>query len=77
MFAEADYTHTHGIEPLFLFGKTRRESRWDLTVGAILTRARFGGFSPLLRLTHSDSRANIALYDFRRTRLDVGITRSF
>jgi hypothetical protein len=31
----------------------------------------------LVRLTHSDSRANIVLYDYRRTRLDVGLTRSF
>ena len=77
LFGEADYTRTHGIEPQFLFGKTRRDHRWDLTAGAIFNRAGVAGFTPLMRVTHSDSRANIALFDYRRTRLDVGVTRSF
>jgi tetratricopeptide (TPR) repeat protein len=77
LFGEVDYTRTHGIEPQFLFGKTRRDHRWDLIGGAIFNRPRFAGFSPLVRVTHSDSRANIVLYDYRRTRLDVGVTRSF
>lgn len=77
LFGEANYTRTHGIEPIFLFGKTRHDRRWDFTAGAILHRLKYGGFSPLIRLTRSDSRANIQLYDYRRTRLDVGVTRSF
>src|SRR4051794_7890137 len=77
LFGEVDYTRTHGIEPIFLFGKTRRDNRWDVIAGAIFNRARLAGFSPLMRVTHSDSRANIVLYDYRRTRLDFGVTRSF
>jgi len=77
LFGEVDYTRTHGIEPQFLFGKTRRDHRYDLTVGAIFNRARVAGFTPLMRVTHSDSRANIVLFDYRRTRLDIGLTRSF
>ena len=77
LFGEADYTRTHGITPQFLFGKTRRDQRWDLTGGVIVKTTKFGGFSPLLRLTHTDSRANIVLYDYRRTRLDIGFTRTF
>jgi len=77
LFGEIDYTRTHGIEPQFLFGKTRRDKRWDLIGGAIFNRASIAGFTPLVRITHSDSRANIVLFDYRRTRLDVGITRSF
>jgi hypothetical protein len=30
-----------------------------------------------VRVTHSDSSANIALYAYRRTRLDVGLSRTF
>jgi len=77
LFGEVDYTRTHGIAPIFLFGDTRRDHRWDLTGGAIFTGARLAGFSPVVRLTHSDSRADIVLYDYRRTRLDVGLTRTF
>ncbi len=77
LFGEVDYNRTRGLEPLFLFGKTRRDDRWDWIAGAVLTKARLGGFSPLVRVTHSDSSANIALYDYRRTRLDLGLSRSF
>jgi hypothetical protein len=77
LFGEVDYTRTHGIEPVILFGKTRRDARWDFVGGAIFNRASIGGFTPLVRITHSDSRANIVLYDYRRTRLDFGVTRSF
>ena len=77
LFVEADYTHTNGLEPLFLFGKTRREDRLDLFAGAVLTAFQLGGFSPTVRLTYSDSDANIAIYDYRRTRLDFGVSRSF
>jgi tetratricopeptide (TPR) repeat protein len=77
LFGEADYTRTHGIAPQFLFGKTRRDRRWDLIGGVIFKSTKFGGFSPLVRVTHTDSRANIVLYDYRRTRLDFGFTRTF
>lgn len=77
LFGEVDYTRTHGIEPQFLFGKTRRDRRWDLIAGAIFNRASVAGFTPLVRVTHSASRANIILYDYRRTRLDVGVTHTF
>jgi hypothetical protein len=77
MFAELDYTRTRGVEPLFLFGKTRREYRWDIVAGAIFNRASLAGLSPLVRLTHTGSSANIELYDYKRTRLDFGLTRSF
>jgi hypothetical protein len=45
--------------------------------GAIFNRAKVAGFTPLVRVTRSDSSANIALYEYRRTRLDFGVTRSF
>lgn len=77
LFSELDYTRTHGIEPQFLFGKTRRDRRWDFVGGAIFNGASIAGFTPLARLTLSDSRANIVLYDYRRARLDLGFTRSF
>ena len=77
LFGEAGYTRTKGVEPLFLFGKTRRDRRLDLAGGLIFNRLRLGGFAPLVRVTYSDSKANIAIYDYRRTRLDFGLSRSF
>ena len=77
VFAEAGYTRTHGLATLFLFGKARRDRRLDLGGGIVFNRLSVGGFSPLVRLTYTDSKAAIQLYDFRRTRLDFGFSRSF
>ena len=76
-YVDFGYTRTRGMAPLFLFGKTRRDWRIDLTAGVIFDKISLAGFSPLIRLTHSDSQANIALYDYHRTRLDLGVSRSF
>lgn len=77
IFGEAGYTHTSGIEPLFLFGKTRRDHRLDLAGGLVFNRLKLSGFAPLVRMTYSDSQSNIAIYDYKRTRLDFGLSRSF
>ena len=77
VFGEVGYTITKGTDPLFLFGKTRRDHRLDFAGGLVFNRLKLSGFAPLVRLTHSNSSANIAIYDYRRTRLDVGLSRSF
>lgn len=77
VFGELDYTRTQGIEAQFLFGKTRRDQRWDLTGAVILNEAKLAGFAPIMRLTHTDSSANIVLFDYHRTRVDFGVTRTF
>ena len=77
VYGEASYSATHGLRPLFLFGEKRRDRRWDLTAGAIMTKAGLGGFQPLVRASYSDSDADIVLWDYRRFRLDIGLTRNF
>ena len=42
-YVEFGYTRTRGLEPLFLFGKTRRDWRIDLTAGAILDKVESAG----------------------------------
>ena len=76
-YVDFAYNRTRGLAPLFLFGKTRHDWRIDLSGGVIFDKVRLAGFSPLIRVTHSDSQANIALYDYHRTRLDFGVSRSF
>ncbi|HYX45249.1 MAG TPA: surface lipoprotein assembly modifier [Sphingomicrobium sp.] len=76
IFGELDYTRTHGIEAQFLIGKVRHDHRWDLTGAIILNEAKLAGFAPIMRLTHTDSSANIVLFDYHRTRVDFGVTRT-
>lgn len=77
LFGEAGASRTRGRAPIFLFGERRRNSRIDLSGGAIFTKAKLGGFLPIVRLSHTRSNADIVLWDYNRTRLDVGLTRSF
>jgi tetratricopeptide (TPR) repeat protein len=76
LFGDAGYTKTHGRGELQLFGTTRDDDRLDLGAGVVARRT-FSGFAPVLRLTHSRNWSNIEIYDFKRTRLDVGLTRQF
>jgi tetratricopeptide (TPR) repeat protein len=77
LFGEAGIARTRGKATLFLFGERRRDTRIDLSGGAIFTKAKLGGFLPVVRLSHTNSDADIVLWDYKRTRLDVGLTRSF
>ena len=77
LFGDAGVARARGEAPLFLFGERRRDTRFDVSGGAIFTKAKLGGFQPVVRLSHTDSNADIVLWDYKRTRLDVGLTRSF
>lgn len=77
LFGEAGYTLTRGRAPIFLFGRRREDRRFDLSAGALFPRWAVGGFAPLVRLSRTNSKADIQLYDYRRTRLDLGVSRSF
>ena len=76
-FAQLGYGGSWGLAPLALFGRTRDDKRFDLGGGLIFNSLRFAGFAPLARLSYTTSRSNIALYDYKRTRLDFGFSREF
>ena len=42
-YVDFGYTRTRGLEPLFLFGKTRHDWRIDLTGGIILDKVEWPG----------------------------------
>jgi tetratricopeptide (TPR) repeat protein len=77
VFASAGYTRTRARAPVPLFGRTRSDHRFDLGAGIILNVLEVGGFSPLARITYTNSSSNLELYDYRRARLDFGFTREF
>lgn len=77
LFAQIGYTRTEGRAPIFLFGRTRADDRFDAVAGAVVHRLAIGGFVPLARFTYKHSRSNLALYDYRRARFDLGLIRQF
>ncbi|MDB5698114.1 MAG: hypothetical protein JWN69_918 [Alphaproteobacteria bacterium] len=77
LFGQAGYTRTDGRAPILLFGRTRGDDRFDAVAGLVAHRLAIGGFVPLVRFSYTHSRSNVALYDYRRARLDFGVTREF
>jgi hypothetical protein len=55
--------------------------RVDTSVRAVATltarQLALGGIAPLLRLSAERNRSTVELYDYRRTRVEMGITRAF
>jgi hypothetical protein len=64
-------------ERLFLFPEKRRDRHLQASVGATFRRLAVGGFAPLLRLTHETNESSVEVFDYRRTRTEVGIARAF
>jgi outer membrane protein len=77
IFAQAGYTRTDGRAPQLLFGKTRHDDRFDLIAGLLAHRYEFSGFTPIARVIATVSSSNIALYEYRRVRIEFGLTREF
>ena len=63
--------------PLGLFGKARRD--WRVQTSASIYKRDWNllGFAPSVRLTWTRTFSTIALYDQKRLRAEVGVTRAF
>ncbi|RZF60574.1 DUF560 domain-containing protein [Sphingomonas populi] len=77
VFAQLNGSRTVADARLQLFREARRDWRLDATAGVLLGRWRFQDLSPVIRVTRSESRSNIGLYDFVRTRIEFALSREF
>lgn len=56
----------------------RRADRYSrFSLGATFRQFNWRGFAPLLRVSRERNRSNIAFYDYRRTRTEIGVARAF
>ena len=62
---------------LFLFPAKRADWMARGTAGATFRQATVHGFAPTVRLTFERNWSTIELYDFRRTALELGLSRAF
>lgn len=76
-FGQLGYTRTKGRAPIPLFGKTREDGRLDLGAGFIAHTLQYRGFAPMVRAIYTASNSNIGLYEFRRRRVEIGLSRDF
>jgi len=60
-------------------GALDRRKEWYLRggIGATFRQIEVAGFSPVLRFSYERNFSSIALFDYRRATVDVGITRAF
>ena len=75
--ATAELGRVHADERLLLFPDRRNDRYARLSLGASFRQLQYGGFAPLLRVSVERNRSSIAFYDYRRTRTEIGIVRSF
>lgn len=73
----ASYGRLKADERLLLFPEKRSESWSRFALGATFRQLGVAGFAPVLRISTERNRSTIEFYDFRRTRTEVGIARSF
>lgn len=64
-------------EWLAILPKARQDKLSRFSLGAVLRQFTVGGFAPLTRIVVERNRSTVALYDYRRTRTEVGISRAF
>ena len=64
-------------KPFFLFPDNRREWLLRASLGATFRKATVKGFAPLIRLTYERNYSTVAIYDYQRRALEVGVSRAF
>ncbi|MBU0554474.1 MAG: DUF560 domain-containing protein [Alphaproteobacteria bacterium] len=77
VFANATVRRLESDARLFPFTDRRKE--WFLrgSVGATFRQIEVAGFSPVVRVAYERNTSTVGIYGYRRTTIDLGITRAF
>jgi tetratricopeptide (TPR) repeat protein len=71
------YGRLRADERLFIYPDRRADDLYRASLGATFRQLMMGGFAPFARVTHERNRSNIELFDYRRSRTELGFTRAF
>lgn len=75
--ATASYGRLAADERLLLFPEARSDRLYRASVGATFRNIRIGTFAPFLRATYERNRSTMEIYDYRRIRTEIGVSRMF
>lgn len=75
--ASAEIGRLNADDRLVLFPDKRRDRYSRLTLGATFRQLTFRGFSPVTRFTIERNRSTVEFYDYKRTRAEFALIRSF
>ena len=77
IYFEPNFSTTRYHAPLAGFGATRKDYVWSIRSELLNRRLEYAGFTPKLTLSYTNQSSNIALFDFSRSQISVGLTRQF
>lgn len=77
LVATASYERLKADKRLLLFPKPRSDRLYRASLGATFRKFSFGTFAPFARVTYERNHSTTEIYDFRRVRTEIGITRAF
>lgn len=64
-------------ERLVLFPETRLDRTYRASLGGTFRNLRVGSFAPFIRASYERNQSSVEIYDFRKMRMEFGITRAF
>lgn len=77
LVATLSYGRLQADQRLAIFPERRIDDLYRASLALTFRKLRVGPFSPFLRVTGERNRSTIELFDYRRVRTEVGITRAF
>ena len=77
LIATASHERLKADERLLLFPELRSDYLYRASLGVTFRNFRIGSFAPFARATYERNRSTTEIYDFRRVRTEIGVTRAF
>ena len=77
LVATASHSRLKADERLLLFPETRTDRLYRASLGATFRNFRIGTFAPFMRATYERNHSTVEIYDYRKVRMEIGVTRAF
>jgi outer membrane protein len=77
LYAQPKVSFTRYDAQLAAFGETRNDRTIEFRASVSNRKVEVLGFTPVLTFVHSRRDSNIDLYDYKRNRVEIGVTRTF
>ncbi len=77
LVATVSYGRLRADERLLLFPEARSDRLYRASLGATFRNFRIGTFAPFMRATYERNHSTVEIYDYRKVRTEIGVTRAF
>lgn len=75
--ASVDVGGLKADERLMLLPEAREDKLLRVSIGSVFRQFTLAGFAPVTRLVYERNKSNVEFYDYKRTRMEFGISRAF